>query len=95
MNIKVDNKQKLTIKVGDIIEYESTERPSQYSKATKRSHPFYMVCHCKEDGYFVMSLTGGKDRLRFYRTLELLLESQNRVANIYSQDEWEMRLFNK
>ncbi|PEF30348.1 hypothetical protein CON39_11795 [Bacillus thuringiensis] len=84
MNITVwKTSKQLKVEVGDIIKYEETSR---------RSHSFYMICYARCSGYFVMSLTGEKSRMRFYGSIDKLLNSQSNIEKIYSKKEWEMRL---
>lgn len=84
MNITVGRvNQERKIEVGDII---------KYSETTRRSHSFYMICYARCSGYFVMSLTGEKSRMRFYGSIDELLDSQSNIEKIYSKSEWEMNL---
>ncbi|MED3976135.1 hypothetical protein P4639_22315 [Priestia megaterium] len=86
MNLSVASKEEYKIQVGDIIEYE---------QSSHRSHPYYMVCRSEEEGYFVMSLTGTKGKLRYYKSLMLLQHRLRGVSKIYSKDEWQLKLAQK
>ncbi|HFK1435060.1 TPA: hypothetical protein ACGXNJ_005214 [Bacillus cereus] len=83
MNIVITKASKRKVNVGDIIKYEETSR---------RTHGFYMICHSEQEGYFVMSLTGEKGKLRFYNTMDCLLNHQSNIEKIYSKEEWELQL---
>lgn len=83
MNVVVDGQTKRKVVAGDVIEYEHTSH---------RNHGFYMICESKMDGFFIISLTGQKSKLKFYDSAEELLEVQRGIARIYPKKEWEMRL---
>ncbi|MGP0689766.1 hypothetical protein ACW5UC_24790 [Priestia aryabhattai] len=83
MNVTISGKDKHSIKVGDIIEYESSSH---------RTHPFYMVCESEKDGFFVMSLTGTKGRMKYYSSLKYLQFNLKGVKEVYSQKEWQLKL---
>lgn len=84
MNVEIQgNKPELALEVGDIIQYETTSH---------RFHPFYIVCHIEDSGYFVMSLTGEKTKARFYKTLRQLLIRQKDIKRIYSHKQWKLTL---
>jgi hypothetical protein len=82
MDVKVVGRDK-TIRVGDILEYE---------KSSHRPHPFYMVCESEAEGFFVMSLTGKKGRMKFYNSLRYLQASLRGVKEIYSSKEWQLKI---
>lgn len=83
MNVTISGRDKNSIKVGDIIEYESSSH---------RPHPFYMVCQSEAEGFFVMSLTGTKGRMKYYSSLKYLRACLRGVKEIYSQQEWQLKL---
>jgi hypothetical protein len=85
MDVKVEHSQ--TVNVGDIIEYSGEGR-----RDGNREHPFYLVSHAKNEGFFVISLTGKKDKIRFYGTIGGLMAHQKNIVKIYSQKEWTLKI---
>ncbi|MEK4907463.1 hypothetical protein [Niallia sp. FSL M8-0099] len=78
MNVVVKNENS-SLQAGDVIEY---------NKAVNRKHPFYMICHSEKEGWFVMSLTGTKGRMKFYPSVIELINHQKDIKKVYSKQEW-------
>ncbi|PGO60611.1 hypothetical protein [Priestia megaterium] len=86
MKVMVSSTDERKIEVGDIIEFEHTK------SRRGREHGFYMISHSEHEGYFLISLTGQKTRLKFYNSLTQLLNNQNEFKNIYSKHDWKINL---
>ncbi|MFS0657486.1 hypothetical protein AB1L07_02510 [Niallia alba] len=78
MNVVVENGNK-SLQAGDVIEY---------NKLANRKHLFYMICQSEKEGWFVMSLTGTKGRMKFYTSVVDLMNHQKDIKKVYSQKEW-------
>lgn len=86
MNISVVDDRLSKLQTGDIFEYGATKGKPQ------REHNFYMVCESESEGYFLMSLTGKKYRLKFYDTLSSLIQNQENIIKVYSKKEYAIRI---
>ena len=85
MKMSVSGNREVKRKAGDIIEFDQ-------SSHTHRDHSFYMICESQVDGFFIMSLTGKKSRIKYYDTIEALIHFQNNIKKIYSKSEWMLDL---
>lgn len=83
MKVVIEGMKSREPQVGDIIQYENT---------THREHPFYIICSCQDLGFFVMSLTGKKTKMRSYSTIRGLMSIQKDVKKVYSREEWQLKL---
>lgn len=86
MNVQVEEK-KFKVEAGDIIEYSGEGR-----RDGNREHPYYLVSYSKCSGFFLISLTGKKDKIRFYGTIGGLMAHQKNIVKVYSQKEWALKI---
>lgn len=88
MNVTVDKQSPRKLEAGDIIHFKGS--------SVKREHNFYMICHTENmNEYFLISLTGRKGARTTYKSVDELIESQKGKYDIYTKEEYELKLASK
>lgn len=88
MEVKIVGRERVPfpVKVGDVLEFR---RPSE-GKPT-----FYLIGHIRNEGYYIMNLTGYKRKNCFYDSLDALLDRNMDFVRIYPKETWELHLISK